>query len=373
MMEEEEESSQFLSELEKLRYEPYYYQEDNILKSPYFQPIHFLNPSSLFKEFKKKAEEFREINKIDGKDLDTVKYCDFSMLNEITDGFKKENFVQKALCGSLYRGNIRLGSRTQQVLVKTWDFYEIPGRTVDYPVYPSIFSAELNRLIQKELKGHDNLVNLIGYCFDKKLAVVYEAKADRVLSQELNSDNFDWDERMKVALQLAKFLEWLHDNHILLGALDASLILLDEEYNVALFELGLHRCVLDPSNGASTGVLKWIYSIFAPDPVVKDDSDLWTSKSEVFAYGCVLCQLIMKKYYQSNCSLSTIARSSFRENQASLVNEDFHVNAAAGYKITELARKCLQHDPVDRVDMRHVVNFLEQLTLDQKAKKQRTN
>ena len=33
---------------------------------------------------------------------------------------------------------------------------------------------------------------------------------------------------MKVALQLAKFLEWLHDNHILLGALDASLILLDE-------------------------------------------------------------------------------------------------------------------------------------------------
>ena len=61
MMEEEEESSQFLSELEKLRYEPYYYQEDNILKSPYFQPIHFLNPSSLFKEFKKKAEEFREM------------------------------------------------------------------------------------------------------------------------------------------------------------------------------------------------------------------------------------------------------------------------------------------------------------------------
>ena len=67
--------------------------------------------------------------------------------------------------------------------------------------------------------------------------------------------------------------------------------------------------------------------------------------------------------------MSKIAWSSFRKNQESLVNQDFQMDVAAGYKITKLTRKCLQRDPVDQVDMRYVVHFLEQWTLDHKAKK----
>ncbi|CAH9097284.1 unnamed protein product [Cuscuta epithymum] len=377
-MAEQEAPQQFLTELEALRYEPYYYQEDNILKSPYMPNpalYKYLNLDPLFKQFRTNAESFREINKIAGRDLDNVKYYDFPMLNEITNGFKRENFIVNTLFGSLYRGTIvQQGSRNRQVLVKTWDFYRTHSGVGNayYAVYPSTFYAEMKLLFQKELGGHDNFVNMIGYCLEKKLAVVYDGKANKVLSQLLKSDNFDWDERMKVALQLAKFLEWLHAKHIILGAISADSILVDEvEYNVAFFELGLTRCVLDSRKGEATGDLKMSYAQFA---AAEDESDTWTCKSDVFAYGSVLSLLIRKEYYGNGnySSASEFALQDFKNNHI-LVNGDFQVNDADAYKITELTLKCLELDPNNRVDMGHVVYVLEQLALDHIAKKQKLN
>ncbi|CAH9119577.1 unnamed protein product [Cuscuta europaea] len=176
---------------------------------------------------------------------------------------------------------------------------------------------------------------------------------------------------MKVALQLAKFLEWLHAKHIILGAISADSILVDEEYNVTFFELGLTRCVLDSRKGESTGDLKWCYAQFSAS---EDKSDTWTCKSDVFAYGSVLSLLIRKEYYGNGnySSARAFALQDFNKNQI-LVNGDFQVDEADAYKITELTLKCLEPDPNNRVDMGDVVHFLEQLALDHIAKKQKLN
>jgi len=97
-------------------------------------------------------------------------------------------------------------------------------------------------------------VKLYRYCFDTRLAVVYDAKFTSVLLSDvllsgtivcfsptfvcflahslyflfLVSDDFGWNDRMKVATQLADLFSWLHDKGTAVGCVTASCIMIDE-------------------------------------------------------------------------------------------------------------------------------------------------
>ncbi|MCD7471106.1 hypothetical protein HAX54_011393 [Datura stramonium] len=116
--------------------------------------------------------------------------------------------------GRLFNGTIVEGSENRPVIVKTWD-YLMPLRDEQFHrLYK--FCDEIELLTDGEANTHPNLVKLYGYCFDRRLAVVYD------------EDNFGWDEQMKVSTQLAVLLAWLHEKRIAVGSVTAACIMMDD-------------------------------------------------------------------------------------------------------------------------------------------------
>lgn len=59
---------------------------------------------------------------------------------------------------------------------------------------------------------HPKLAKLCTFCCDTRLAAVYDVEFDdnitRLLSDVILEDYFGWDDRIKVAIQLAQLLAW---------------------------------------------------------------------------------------------------------------------------------------------------------------------
>ncbi|KAH0654780.1 hypothetical protein KY285_029662 [Solanum tuberosum] len=165
-----------------------------------------------------------------------AKHCSYSELDKMTN-FKNPAEIQKTFTGRLFHGIIVEGSVTRPAIVKTWD-YLLPMKPGNAPRLDK-FCDEIELLTDERANTHPNLVTLYRYCFDKRLAVVYDAKFTSVLlSDVLLSDDFGWNDRMKVATQLADLFSWLHDKGTAVGCVTASCIMIDEEVNLKVIDFG---------------------------------------------------------------------------------------------------------------------------------------
>ncbi|ERN12933.1 hypothetical protein AMTRI_Chr07g27200 [Amborella trichopoda] len=133
------------------------------------------------------------------------------------------------------------------------------------------FLVEL--LMLQNLLHHPILINLLGYCADgDHRLLVFEFMASGSLEDHLfdiSVDRWpvDWITRMKIAVGFAKGLEYLQNiasPPVFFRNLATSNILLDEQYNLRLFDFGLGY--------ATSGHL--------------------AAKSDIYCFGVVLLELI---------------------------------------------------------------------------------
>ncbi|WRX15754.1 Serine-threonine/tyrosine-protein kinase [Theobroma cacao] len=84
-------------------------------------------------------------------------------LRVFSNDFNADNLIGLTQFGRLYRGKIEKGKEARFVTVKTWDERSDP------------FLEEVMLLTHPSMKGHPNLVKLIGGCRDKQMkAAVYD-------------------------------------------------------------------------------------------------------------------------------------------------------------------------------------------------------
>ncbi|XP_016579705.1 probable LRR receptor-like serine/threonine-protein kinase At1g53420 isoform X3 [Capsicum annuum] len=216
---------------------PYQYQKSNMDESenwchPFWTANHANGFRKSFTETCKRYESFDFSIEpvVDGK----VKHCSCSELDIITNF--EDSLIQKTLTGRLFRGTIVEGSVSRPAIVKTWD-YLLPMELENGPrLYK--FCDEIELLTNERANKHPNLVKFYKCCFDRRLAVVYDAEFTRVLSDVLLDDDFGWDKRIKVAIQLADLLSWLHKNGIAVGSVTIECIMIDDEVNIKVFDFG---------------------------------------------------------------------------------------------------------------------------------------
>ncbi|CAA7410246.1 unnamed protein product [Spirodela intermedia] len=211
----------------------------------------------------------------------------FKQLQTATGGFGRSNVVGQGSFGSVFRGLLPDG---RKIAVKLMDRSGKQG--VDE------FKMEVDLLTRLR---SPYLLGLVGYCSDNDhRLLVYEYMANGGLQEHLYPNGgscggiskLDWETRMRIALEAAKGLEYLHEHvspPVIHRDFKSSNILLDKDFHAKVSDFGLAKIGSDKVGGhVSTRVLG-TQGYVAPEYALTGHL---TTKSDVYSYGVVLLELL---------------------------------------------------------------------------------
>ncbi|RZC56838.1 hypothetical protein C5167_015695 [Papaver somniferum] len=282
-----------------------------------------------------------------------------------TKNFRPDQILGEGGFGIVYRGlideTVRQGIKSTQVAIKQLNPEGFQGDRE--------WLAEVNYLGQL---SHPNLVKLIGFCCeDEHRLLVYEFMACGSLEKHLFRKvclTMPWSIRMKIALDAAKGLAFLHgaERPVIYRDFKTSNILLDEDYNAKLSDFGLAK---DGPMGDQTHVSTRVmgtYGYAAPEYVMTGHL---TARSDVYGYGVVLLELLIgrramdKSRPSREHNLVEWARPLLIHSKKLVRILDPRMEGQysprVAQKVANLAYQCLSQNPKGRPMMSQVVGLLE--------------
>ncbi|XP_068654094.1 probable receptor-like serine/threonine-protein kinase At4g34500 [Aristolochia californica] len=200
-----------------------------------------------------------------------------------TDGFSAENVIGEGGYGIVYRGVLPDSS-----IVAIKNLLNNKGQ------------AEREFKVEVEAIGkvrHKNLVRLIGYCAEgTQRMLVYEYVENGNLEQWLHGDvgpssPLTWDIRMKIAIETAKGLAYLHEGlepKVVHRDVKSSNILLDKQWNPKVSDFGLAKLLGSDSSYVTTRVMG-TFGYVAPEYA---STGMLSEGSDVYSFGILLMEII---------------------------------------------------------------------------------
>ncbi|XP_028763328.1 receptor-like protein kinase At5g59670 [Neltuma alba] len=280
----------------------------------------------------------------------------YSEVLEITNNF--QNLIGEGGFGKVYLGTLKDNT---QVAVKLLSQSSRQGHKE--------FRSEVELSI---VVHHKHLVCLIGYCEESGArALIYEYMANGDLQQHLtekNSKVLRWDERLQVAIDVAKGLEYLHigcKTPIIHRDLKPSNILLNKHMVAKIADFGLSRAFENEMDShlstRPAGTPGFI------DPEFHRSGNL-NQKSDVYSFGMILLQLItghppIRRELEDICFIIDWIRPKIecRDIQGIVdlrLAGEFNVSSA--WKAVETAMSCIAPLSTQRPDISSVLRELKE-------------
>jgi serine/threonine protein kinase len=166
------------------------------------------------------------------------------------------------------------------------------------PLSEKAFRSEMGRIGQLR---HPNIVPLLGFCVvEEERLLVYKHMESGALSKVIKEPGetlLDWATRLRIAAGAARGLAWLHHGFQVPQVhqnLSSSAVLLDEDYEARITDVGLTRLVrMAPGEGGDTspflngdfGEFGYVAPEYASNPV-------GTMKGDTYAFGVILFELV---------------------------------------------------------------------------------
>ncbi|XVE68929.1 hypothetical protein DITRI_Ditri09bG0109400 [Diplodiscus trichospermus] len=260
----------------------------------------------------------------------------FSELKDATHGFKEFTELGRGSFGFVYKAVLPDG---RQVAVKRAN-----AATIIHTNNRD-FEAELEILCNVK---HSNIVNLLGYCAEmEERLLVYEYMPHGTLHDHLHGDLslLGWDLRLKIALQAARGLEYLHNEvtpPIVHRDVKTSNILLDSEWGARIADFGI---------------------LSVTDKELSGDME-----NDVYNFGIVLLEILSgKKAYDRDCTPSGIVEWELpliRQGKAAAIidrNVPLPRTVEPLLKLADLAELSLRENPSERPSMTNLVSSLDQI------------
>nr|XP_043638603.1 lysM domain receptor-like kinase 3 [Erigeron canadensis] len=245
------------------------------------------------------------------------------------------------------------------------------------------FFAELKVLCRIH---HNNVVQLLGYASgDNHLYLVYEYIQNGTLSEHLQDpalkghQPLSWPSRANIALDAARGIEYIHDHtkaRYVHRDIKTANILLDLGLKAKVSDFGLTKFVerANEEDFIATRVVG-TPGYLAPESISEMQT---TSKTDVFAFGVVLAELItgqraLARDKQEPSKLKTLVsviRAIFQDNDPLAALEARIDNNLNGnypieemYKMAETSFLCMNENPANRPEMHTVVTILGQIVM----------
>ncbi|KAF3578206.1 hypothetical protein DY000_02034401 [Brassica cretica] len=286
-----------------------------------------------------------------------VQRFDSKTLEKATGGFKDSNVIGQGGFGCVYKAS--LDSNTKAAVKKIENVSQEAKREFQNEV-------ELLSKIQ-----HSNIISLLGSASEINSSfVVYELMEKGSLDDQLHGPScgsaLTWHMRMKIALDTARGLEYLHEHcrpPVIHRDLKSSNILLDSSFNAKISDFGLAVSV--GVHGSNNIKLSGTLGYVAPEYIL--DGKL-TDKSDVYAFGVVLLELLLgrrpvEKLSPSQCqSLVTWAmpqltdRSKLPNIVDPVIKDTMDLKHL--YQVAAMAVLCVQPEPSYRPLITDVLHSL---------------
>ncbi|KFK35817.1 hypothetical protein AALP_AA4G041400 [Arabis alpina] len=275
----------------------------------------------------------------------------YSEVVTMTNNFQR--VLGKGGFGIVYHGFV---NGTEQVAVKKLSHSSSQG-------YKQ-FKAEVELLLRVH---HKNLVGLVGYCDEgENLALIYEYMANGDLKEHMSGTRnrliLNWGTRLKIVLESAQGLEYLHNGckpPMVHRDVKTTNILLNEHFQAKLADFGLSRSF--PIEGETH-----VSTVVAGTPGYLDPeyyrTNWLTEKSDVYSFGIVLLEIITnqpvinqnrEKPHIGEWVGVMLTKGDIKNIMDPTLNGDY--DSGSVWKAVELAMGCLNPSSAKRPTMSQVV------------------
>ncbi|KAF7033180.1 hypothetical protein CFC21_054515 [Triticum aestivum] len=313
-----------------------------------------------------------------------LEHFDYHKLAGATNKFSQENKLGQGGSASVYQR-------------------QLTNRHVAIKIFTPVASGEGRKAFEDEHRiasglRHKHLVQLIGWCYDRKrnqveficwwlddrytrLFLVYELLPQGSLDQHLHRGKswLPWSKRYEIILDLGSALQYLYvdceqgQQCIVHGDIKSSNVLLGSSYGAKLGDFGLARFVLHETGSQTTDVLQGTFGYI--DPVFLNTSQR-NRQSDIYNFGIVLLEMVSGRdptmCLHDRPPLSSWVRSLYHRNyildaaDERLISGESNVACQQMEHTLLIGLLCVHPDPSIRPSITHTMEALrsEELTLD---------
>ncbi|KAL7162202.1 hypothetical protein ACSBR2_042642 [Camellia fascicularis] len=218
-------------------------------------------------------------------------------------------------------------------------------------------------------RHHRNLVRLLGFCVEgKRELLVYEYMNNGLLADVLFKDHTSrhpgWKERVKIALNIARGILYLHEECeacIVHCGIKPQNILMDDSWTAKISDFGLSKLLMRNHMNSFYLAPEWQQQ--------RCKQDLISVKVDIYSFGVVLLEIICsRRNIEVNVSnedemiLSIWAYKCFvgGELHKLLVgDEEMRVDSKTVERMVKVGLLCVQDDPGMRPSIKDVILMVE--------------
>uniref|UniRef100_A0A2P2J7W8 Putative LRR receptor-like serine/threonine-protein kinase At1g34110 n=1 Tax=Rhizophora mucronata TaxID=61149 RepID=A0A2P2J7W8_RHIMU len=268
-----------------------------------------------------------------------------------TQCFSEANLLGKSSFSSVYKGSLRDNSL---VAVRIISLTSCKSEEAEFVKGLKLLTS----------LRHNNLVRLRGFCCSRgrgECLLVYDfaskGKLSKYLDVEGGSKELDWLSRISIIAGIAKGIGYLHSSEankpaIIHRNISIEKILLDQQFNPLIADSGLSKLLADDII-FSTLKISAAMGYLAPEYVTTGH---FTEKSDIYAFGVIVLQILSGKQMLSNSISSAAASCRYEEFVDTSLKGNFSEPEAA--KLAKLAVSCTNEHPEDRPTIEEVIQEL---------------
>ncbi|XP_011096273.1 protein STRUBBELIG-RECEPTOR FAMILY 1 [Sesamum indicum] len=290
------------------------------------------------------------------KIVESSKFFTIASLQQYTNSFSQENLIGRGTLGTVYRAQLP-------------DRKVLAVKKLDKAASAHLSDPEFLGLVSNISKlRHENIVQLVGYCLEHgQRLLVYNYCRNGTLDEALNLDDeinkkLSWNVRMRLALQAAKALEYLHEvcqPPVMHRNFKSCNVLLEDDLTVRVSDCGLAPLL-------STNSMTKLQESGCGAPELELGS--YSCQSDVYSFGVVMLQLLTgRKSYdrfrpRGEQHLVRWALSRLHDIDALSRMVDPSLNGAYPSKslsrVADIISLCIQPEPEFRPPMSEIVQKL---------------
>ncbi|XP_019082630.1 PREDICTED: LEAF RUST 10 DISEASE-RESISTANCE LOCUS RECEPTOR-LIKE PROTEIN KINASE-like 2.7 [Camelina sativa] len=291
------------------------------------------------------------------KALIPLEHYTYAQVKRITKSFAE--VVGTGGFGIVYRGTLSDGRMVAVKVLK-----DSKGNGEDF----------INEVSSMSQTSHVNIVSLLGFCSEgSKRAIIYEflgnGSLDKFISNK-KSVNMDWEALYRIALGVARGLEYLHHGcktRIVHFDIKPQNVLLDDNFCPKVSDFGLAKLCEKKESILSLLDTRGTVGYIAPEMISRVYGNV-SHKSDVYSYGMLVLEMIGARNKEKSNQASSSNTSSMyfpewiyrdlelvKDIEDGINNEEDEV----AKKMTLVGLWCIQPSPLDRPPMNRVVEMME--------------